>query len=317
MRLLITGASGLLGLNLSLAARNAHTVIGVDRGRLAAAPFELIQLDLTDKGSIEKALTESGPDAVIHCAAIADVDACEREPAIARRLNTDLPGRISAACAAKGVAMVHISTDAVFDGTKTGSYAETDEPHPTNVYSETKLAGEAAVLAAHSGAIVARVNFYGWSVSGTRSLAEFFVNNLSAGKVVRGFTDVTFCPMLVNDLARVLVRMLEAGLHGLFHAVGPEPMSKYEFGARIARQFAFDEQLIVAESVERAGLTARRAHNLNLSTHKLLAAFGAPLPSFSTGLLEFYTQYQQGYPQQVRSYQQVPLQTGHSGNKGR
>jgi dTDP-4-dehydrorhamnose reductase len=262
-------------------------------------------------------LTGSNPDAVVHCAAIADVDACEREPAIARRLNTDLPARIANACAASGVAMVHISTDAVFDGAKTGSYEETDAPHPTNIYSETKLAGEAAVLAAHPRAIVARVNFYGWSVSGTRSLAEFFVNNLGAGKAVRGFTDVTFCPMLVNDLARVLVSMLEAGLHGLFHAVGPEPMSKYEFGVRIARQFGFDEQLIGAESVENAGLTASRAHNLNLSIHKLATALGAPLPGFSTGLLEFYTQYQQGYPQQVRSYQQASLGTGKSRNQGR
>jgi dTDP-4-dehydrorhamnose reductase len=317
MRLLITGASGLLGLNLSLAARNAHTVIGVDRGRLAAPPFELIQLDLTDRGAIEKAMTESSPDAVIHCAAIADVDACEREPATARRLNTELPGRIAGACAAKSIAMVHISTDAVFDGTKVGSYDEADEPNPTNVYSETKLAGEAAVLAAHSRAIVARVNFYGWSLRGTRSLAEFFVNNLSAGKAVRGFIDVTFCPMLVNDLARVLVKMLQAKLHGLFHAVGPESMSKYEFGVRIARQFGFEEGLISAESVERAGLTARRAHNLNLSVHRLSTALGAPLPDFSTGLREFFTQHQQGYPQQVRSYQQVPPETGKTGPKRR
>jgi dTDP-4-dehydrorhamnose reductase len=317
MRLLITGASGLLGLNLALAARNAHAVIGVDRGRLAAPPFEQIPLDLMDRGAIEKALAESSPDAVIHCAAIADVDVCEREPAMARRLNADLPGRIAGACAAKSVAMVHISTDAVFDGTKADSYDEADEPHPTNVYSETKLAGESAVLAAHPRAIVARVNFYGWSVSGTRSLAEFFVNNLSAGKAVRGFTDVTFCPMLVNDLARVLVRMLDAGLHGLFHAVGPDPMSKYEFGVRIARQFGFEEQLIGAESVDHAGLTARRAHNLNLSIHKLSTALGSPLPGFSTGLLEFYAQYQQGYPQQVRSYQQASLETRQSGSNAR
>jgi len=245
------------------------------------------------------------------------VDACERDPVTARTLNSELPGCIAAACAARGVAMVHISTDAVFDGTKMGSYEETDAPHPSNVYSETKLAGEAAVLAAHSRAIVARVNFYGWSVSGTRSLAEFFVNNLSAGKSVRGFTDVVFCPMLVNDLARVLVRMLEAGLHGLFHAVGPEPMSKYEFGVRIARQFGFDEQLIGARSVEDAGLAARRAHNLNLSVHRLSTALGAQLPSFSTGLLEFYTQYQQGYPQQVRSFQQASIETDRGGKDER
>jgi len=310
MRLLITGASGLLGLNLSLASRSSHVVIGVDRGRLATPPFELIQQDLLTEASMERALAVAKPDAVIHCAAIADVDACEREPIMAQRVNAVLPGRIAAACAAQGAAMVHISTDAVFDGTKIGSYQETDEPHPSNVYSATKLAGEAAVLAANARAIVARVNFYGWSVSGTRSLAEFFVNNLSAGKPVRGFTDVTFCPMMVHDLARVLVRMLEGGLYGLFHAVGPEPMSKYDFGVRIARQFGFNKELIREDSVERAGLAATRAHNLHLSVHKLSTALGIPLPDFSTGLQEFFTQYQQGYPQMVRSYQQGVSEAG-------
>lgn len=316
MRLLITGAGGLLGLNLSLEALRLHTVIGVDRGTLVSPPFELLQMDLTEAGAIERALRKSRADAVVHCAAIADVDACERNPDLAWRVNADVPGRIADACSKAGVGLVHISTDAVFDGMNHGQYRETCKPHPIGVYAETKRAGEGAVLSAYPEAIVARVNFYGWSVSGTRSLAEFFANHLSAGKPVRGFVDVVFCPMLVNDLANTLLKMLSAGLQGLFHAVGPEAMTKYQFGLEIAHRFGFDAGLIAAESVEQAGLAARRGHNLNLSVHKLSTALGGTLPSFSTGLERFHTQYRQGYPQLIRSYQQASTSPAIDRRKG-
>lgn len=94
-------------------------------------------------------------------------------------------------------------------------------------------------------------------------------------------------------------------------------MSKYDFGVRIARQFGFDEGLIHADSVERGGLMATRAHNLNLSVHKLSTALGAPLPDFSTGLREFHSQFRQGYPQLVRSYQQGGFEGGQGGTPAR
>lgn len=305
MKLLVTGANGLLGMNLSLEARRDHEVVGVDRGGLTSPPFPLIQADLLDAGAIEQTLSVTGAEAVIHCAALADIDACERDPAQARLINTDLPERIAGSCARAGIRMVHISTDAVFDGNASGAYSEADAPHPTSVYARTKQDAETAVLKAYPAAIVARVNFYGWSVSGTRSLGEFFVGNLRARKPVRGFTDVTFCPMLVNELARTLLAMLHARLQGLFHCVGPEPMTKYEFGVSIARKFGFDEGLIHATSVDSAGLGAQRGHNLHLSVHKLSTALGRKLPSFSTGLDEFFTQYSEGFPQQLRGYQQL------------
>ena len=128
------------------------------------------------------------------------------------RTNAELPGRIAEVCAQRGISLIHISTDAVFSGEKSGAYSETDEPSPRSVYARTKLAGEAAVLQAYPQATVARVNFYGWSLSGRRSLAEFFVNNLSRGATVNGFTDVTFCPMFVNHLSAILIKMLSADL---------------------------------------------------------------------------------------------------------
>jgi len=144
---------------------------------------------------------------------------------------------------------------------------------------------------------------FGWSLTNKRSLGEFFVNNLSEGKRVNGFTDVIFCPMLVNDTARLLLEMLKKNLSGLYHVVGPQAMNKYQFGMEVARTFGLSESLISPKSVLSSELTAKRSHNLWLSIHKLSTDLGREVPSFSTGLIEFYTQFQQGYPQKIRGYQ--------------
>lgn len=304
-RILITGASGLLGLNLCLANRDSHTLLGLDRGKLHGTPFELVHATLDDPAAVSRLIDTLKPDAVIHTAALANLEKCEADPQGARYLNAEIPGILAESAARTSVRFIHISTDAVFDGTKDGIYTETDAPSPPGVYSATKLLGEQNVLSANPAAAVARVNFFGWSLSGTRSLSEFFYNKLSAGEQCNGFTDVYFCPLFVGDLAETLVRMLDKGLSGLYHVVGSEALSKYDFGQRIARQFGFDEGLVRPQSVENSGLTAKRSHNLRLSIHKLSTDLGQSIPGASTGIEQFYTQLQQGYPQKMRSYQQV------------
>jgi dTDP-4-dehydrorhamnose reductase len=304
MKLLLTGVSGLLGLNFAQEMMGTHEIIGVDRGKLVNAPFKILKQDLLDADAVESVLDLAQPDWLINCAALADLEACEDNPDIAKRLNTDLPRHLARACKARNIPFVHISTDAVFDGDKDGYYTEEDKPNPQSVYSKTKFEGEWAVLTEDPNALVARVNFYGWSLGGRRSLAEFFFHNLTHNKSMSGFTDIIFCPMLVNDTARSLVKMLQCGLSGLYHLVGPQAMSKYQFGVEIARKFSLHENEISPKSILSSSLTARRSHNLWLSTHKLSTDLGEDLPQFSTGLNEFYTQYQQGYPQKIRSYQQ-------------
>ena len=306
-RILITGANGLLGLNLALEAMSVHRVTGVHRGKLGSAPFNLLHADLLQANAVDSVLGLARPDWLINCAALADVDACEEHPQQARLLNTDLPRDLARGCALRNIAFVHISTDAVFDGESDNFYTEEDAPNPLGVYAKTKLEGEQAVLDVNSKAIVARVNFYGWSLSGRHSLAEFFFNNLTNHKGMSGFTDVIFCPMLVNQLGRILLTMLEKELSGLYHVVGPRAMSKYQFGVEIARRFGLQEGKISPKSILSSGLTAQRSHNLSLSIHKLSTDLGQTLPQFSTGLDEFYTQYQQGYPQKIKSYQQAGL----------
>ena len=186
MRILVTGASGLLGLNLSLQMIGTHTIVGVDRNKLSGTPFEIVKADLLEPGACSRLMDQVHPDAIIHTAAIANLDACESDPEIARLLNAEFPGQLAELCAKRGIRLIHISTDAVFDGTKDSIYTEDDLPNPLGVYARTKLDGEKAVSSVNADAIVARVNFFGWSLSGKRSLAEFFLNHLN-GKTMRWF----------------------------------------------------------------------------------------------------------------------------------
>ena len=158
-------------------------------------------------------------------------------------------------------------------------------------------------MESHPHAIVARVNFFGWSLSGERSLAEFFFNRLSAGQTVPGHADRYFTPMLVTDVSQLLLSMLAAQLSGLYHVGGAERLSKYEFGLRLARRFALDESLISPISWQDQGLEVPRSPDLSLNSGKLAKALGRKLPDVTAGLDGLYQQYQAGYPQQLRAMQ--------------
>jgi dTDP-4-dehydrorhamnose reductase len=302
MRILITGASGLLGLNLALETTRRHTVYGtVNHHALKTDAFTVIQTDLLAPGAVERLLERTQPDWVIHCAALANLDACEADPLLAKQLNTKLPHTLASHVARSGARLLHVSTDAVFDGLR-GDYTEEDAPTPVGAYSCTKLEGELAVAEANPSAIIVRVNLFGWSLTGSRSLAEFFFNNLSIGRQVMGFTDVFFCPLLANHLADIFVKMLEKNLSGLYHVVSSESLSKYDFGLRLAHRFSLDSSLINPTSVTQSGLKASRSPNLTLVSDKLANALGESLPRLSSGLDKLYTLYLQGYPQMLRNF---------------
>jgi dTDP-4-dehydrorhamnose reductase len=298
-KFLVTGASGLLGLNFALQTSSQHEVIAVvHRHSLMNVPFPVVRMDLSQPGEVERLLLETRPEVVMNCAAYANVDSCEAEPEQAYYLNAIVPGALARACSRTGTYLVHISTDAVFDGLR-GDYKEEDATNPINHYARTKVAGERSVLAANPEALVARVNFYGWSLRGQRSLAEHFFNLLSAGQRAKGFDDIYFCPMEVNDLVDILLRMMELRLSGIYHTVSSEPLSKYDFGLRVARTFGYDEQMVQCISWKDGNLIAPRAPNLTMAVDKLTKALGSILPAQDHGLKRFLSLYKAGYPQQL------------------
>lgn len=286
--ILITGASGLLGSHVAaLAQEQGREVVGLYHRTLPELPgVRLVCADLRDEKEPFRVLEDFSPRIVIHCAAETNVDWCEEQPAVARKINVAVSSALARITARTEARMLYVSTDAVFDG-NSGNYAETDSPSPLNVYAQTKLDGEREVLKENPAAVVARVNLYGRSYRQRPSLAEWMLERLASGEVLPAFTDVVFSPVYAKDLAKVLLDMVDRQLVGLYHATGAEAVSKYEFARRIATAFAFDPKLVEPARLADAKLKAARPKNMSLNTGKLSAALGRAMPDLDSGLRRF------------------------------
>ncbi len=302
-KILVTGASGHLGLNLSLlASAQGYKVTGWSHSKgLKNTPFVSESVDLGDLEALPERLIALEPEIIIHCAAIANIDIAEKHPELTHRINAEVPGVIAKVAGEIDARMIHISTDAVFDGTK-GNYKEDDPVNPLNAYAVSKLAGERAVLEANPDAAIARVVFYGWTMNGSRSLSEFFYNNLKAGNAINGFTDMLFNPMYVRHLAETLLEMAETDLSGLWHTFGRDSLSKYDFGVALADVFGLDSSLIKAISAKDLDRDAVRSLNLSTNSDKLATALGHPLPGIAEGLVALKADFDLGWPEKLAAY---------------
>ncbi len=299
-RILVTGASGLLGANLVLEASRHHEVIAVSRSHSIRFPgVRSVTADLTSPGAAERLVSSGRPDWVIHCAAATDVDRCESEPVWARRMNRDLAAEMAGAARAAGAAFLHISTDAVFDG-ESGDYREGDRPNPRSVYGATKAAGEQAVLREHPEAIVVRTNIFGWNAQPKLGLAEWFLGRCERGESSPGWTDVASTPILCNDLAERMLRLLVREARGTFHLGGATCLTKYEFGRRVAATFGFDPGLIRATRLEQASLPAWRGRDLCLVSDRA-ADHAIDLPELGPALDRFRRLRADGSVDRLRS----------------
>ncbi|MEA1977616.1 MAG: SDR family oxidoreductase [Chloroflexota bacterium] len=299
-RLLITGASGLLGANLVLAAHDEHDVIAVYyRHPIELEGVQSVSADLCQPGRAKELLDRFQPDWVIHCAANTSIDELEGDPERAFRTNRDMAANVAEAAHGIGAKLVHISTDAVFDG-RSGSYREDDPTEPVNVYGESKLAGEQAVQAACPEALIIRTNIFGWNAQPKSSLAEWFIHNLIQGIPCKGFTDVYFNPLLVNHLWAIIDSLNNSDLWGVFH-VGSDPcISKYEFGVRLAESFDLNQELISAVEIETGSLRASRPKNTCLDCSKIREVIDVELLGLESNIGFFHELEQLGYVEELR-----------------
>lgn len=299
-RILVTGGSGLLGCNLVLAAIEDHDVVAVSRQHsLQWLGVENVQADLSEESMATQVLETINPDWVVHCAAGTNVDECERNPEWAFLLNREMASYVARAAHSLGARLVHISTDAVFDGVQ-GDYNEEATPNPISHYGQSKLEGEEAVKSAHPGAVVIRTNFYGWNALPKKSLAEWFLDHLETGRPCIGFSDVFVTPILANNFAEIILRTLEVKLEGVYHVGGSECVDKYTFGVRLAEVFGLDHTVISPSSVEAAHLDAPRSKKLCLDSTKISSALGVDLPDLADGMTKFKQLRDSGYADRLR-----------------
>jgi len=300
-RLLITGASGLLGANLVLAAHEEHEVIAVyHRHPIELEGVQSVSADLCQPGRAKELLDRFQPDWIIHGAAATDVDACEDDPDTAFRLNSTMAGYVATAAADTQARLIHISTDAVFDG-GAWHYSESDPTGPVNTYGRSKLEGEKTVTRAHPQSTIVRTNIFGWNAQQKFSLAEWFLDRLEKGVSTPGYTNVFFSPILVNDLVDRLIQLVKTAHSGIIHLAGADCISKYEFGRELAEIFHLDPSLVDPVSSENAGQKAPRAERLCLRSANIARVIDSHPVGIREGLHRLKTLREEGYNNRLRS----------------
>ena len=248
-------------------------------------------------------IEEHRPDVIIHTAAATDVDGCERDPAMARRENTEVAGAIARASVAVGARLIHISTDAVF-GPDRKTHTEQDPTGPVNTYGASKLAGEAAVAQADPTALIVRTTIYGWNALPKQSLGEFFVDRLGQGLETSGFEDAWMTPILVDDLAESLLALSTTTYAGVLHVVGDGCVCKADFGRRLAVAFGADPALIRSTRLADAALVARRNPWACLSTDRA-SSLGVRIPDVNGGIARFHAGVDAGRRERLRGLLEV------------
>jgi dTDP-4-dehydrorhamnose reductase len=219
-RAIITGAAGLIGQYLVKTA--PRWAPDRDMQGLTRA-----DLDLTDRANVERTWQSIKPNAVIHCAALSRTKDCEQDPEQARRINVEVTAHL--AQLSQDIPFIFLSSGEVFDG-RTGWYGETDEPNPINVYGQTKLEAERAVLQNPKHTVVRIVLTAGISETGDRSFVEDMCRTAKAGKDVTLYADEFRCPLPAGVIARVIWELVDCEQPGLYHLGGSDRLSRWEIG---------------------------------------------------------------------------------------
>ncbi|HEX3623824.1 MAG TPA: SDR family oxidoreductase [Verrucomicrobiae bacterium] len=190
------------------------------------------QFDLLDFASVEREFKTDRPELIIHCAGISGVADAQKNPAQAKKVNTDVTQLLAEL--ASDVQFVFFSTDLVFDGRK-GNYNESDAPNPLHTYGETKVAAEQIVLK-NPAHLVLRTSINGGiSAAGNRGFNEQLWQALESGRTMKLFTDEFRCPIFAGETARAVWELTEQKCSGIVHVAGAERMSRFQLGQLLLR----------------------------------------------------------------------------------
>lgn len=299
-RIVITGASGLLGGNLCYLLNRSQigqVTATVHHNKLRIPGVETVSMEefIMDPGSV---------DILIHCAAMTNVDECEKKPKQAYEANVALTEQLISIANRKKALMIYISTDAVYKDSDLPKN-EDSEIKAINVYADSKIRAEQSVLSGSDRYYIIRTNLFGFNILDKLSLAEWIMKSLQGSQKIKGFVDVVFSPILVNSLADALIALIisdPSNENDIFNIGATTSMSKFSFGCEIANAFLLNKDLIEPASVKDFDFLAGRQQNSAMNSEKFIQKTGFELPGLPEHIIKFKELYDVGYPQVLKSF---------------
>lgn len=275
MRVLVTGAFGMLGHDVVEVFSPGHEILACSKK----------DLDVTDEAAVRAAMQKHRPEAVIHCAAFTNVDGCETQREEAFCVNAEGAAHVASALP-DSCLLIHISTDYVFDGSKSGLYDEGDPTNPVNVYGESKLAGEREVLRLHAASYVVRTSWL-YGLHGKNFV--YSIRDLTKEKdTLQVVDDQRGAPTWTRDLAKGLKALMEKmPKYGIYHITNGENCSWREFAMAIGKAYDRPRLRVDALTTEQFGRPARRPLNSCLNNEKMVKAGLNPLQPWAQALGDF------------------------------
>ena len=264
-KILITGAFGQLGTSLCKTLSN-ESILATGRSIFSSTKYKSIELDITNPKQVKGVIYKYNPDIIIHLAAMTDVDGCEKNPETAFDVNVKATEGLIKNYNGK---FIYISTDYVFDG-EDGPYVEDDKVNPVSVYGKTKLYGENMVKNSDANWVILRSNIiFSYNDRTKASFVNWVVDSLKKQERIRVVNDQWNNPTWTNDLAKVILKIIEKDAIGLYHYGGRDYMNRFEFAKMIASSFGLDGSLISPITTSELKWLAQRPLKSGLNTKKI------------------------------------------------
>lgn len=273
MKVLILGSAGQLGNALVGSMAGKHDVTGLSRA----------EVDVTDRRQVHAAVARCRPHVVLNAAAMTDVDACERDPDLAYRVNALAVRWIAEASDQAGALLAHFSTDFVFSGGKDDGYSEWDDTGPIQLYGSSKLAGEQEARQARRNLVIRTSWLYGGPRKG---FVRAILRKASEGHQLEVVTGQVGSPSYTGDVARLTDTLIREGVTGLVHVANAGATSRFEFAKEIVRIAGIDVDVTPLD-VPPPSAIARRPRNTSLRT-TVLGSLGLSVPTWQEGLYAFF-----------------------------
>ena len=247
MKILITGSDGFLGRKLFNTLSLEHEVYGTHR---QDAKDKIFSLDITNNKKASELSSTIKPDILVHTAALVDIEKCEKEKELAYKINTEATQNLAGICKKLRIKMIYISTDYVFSD-REKAYSINSQPDPINYYGETKLLGEDAIRNILDDYVVIRPTIlYGFNSSeDKKNFVLNVVNKLSNNEGLTLDNKRIKYPLLIDDLAKIIDKLIKSKGTGIYHVSGPDAVTKYSWGRTIAKIFRLPEERVIGKSL--------------------------------------------------------------------
>ena len=266
-KILLTGSSGILGSTLLKNLNEEFIFLNLINKKRIEKKFNQIKLKNLDKNSLKKLVNGFRPDVILHCAAITDIEFCEKNKKKCKEINYYFTKYLVDICKKLKIKFIFVSTDQIYN--KNYPQKEISTPKIYNYYAETKILCEEYIEKNLTDYLILRTNFFGNSLADRKSFSDFIINNLKKNNKIYLFKDVYFNPLIIDNFSILIKRLISQNSVGKFNVGTNKGISKYNFGLKIAKILNLKSQLIIKDLIVKRENLSKRSLDMRMNISKI------------------------------------------------